>query len=165
MIEGGLARPRSAGRISRAMKYAALGSLLLTVVACGPKSGPDEPATAVLPDVPFEQLDHDQKIQFMKQVVVPTMAPLFQRHDPDKFAEFNCKTCHGDAADRGHFHMPSDKLTKLNLARMGKFDQHDIDFMTNEVKPMMAKLLEEEEHSPDNPRGFGCLHCHQQTTE
>lgn len=149
------------------MKCLALGSLLLTVVACGPKPGPDEAgsATVALPDVPFEQLDHDQKIQFMKQVVVPTMAPMFQRHDAEKFAAFGCKTCHSEAADRGHFHMPNDKLPKLNFADLRKFEQHDIDFMTNEIKPMMAKLLQEPEHTAEEPQGFGCLHCHQQTTQ
>jgi cytochrome c551/c552 len=139
------------------MKCVALGSLLLAAAACGPKSAP---ANAVLPDVPFEQLDHDQKIQFMKESVVPTMAPLFQAHDGEKFADFGCKTCHGEAADRGHFHMPNDKLPKLNLADMSKYKQRDIDFMANEIKPTMAKLLREPEYSEAEPQGFGCLHCH-----
>jgi len=101
----------------------------------------------------------------MKQVVVPTMATLFQGHDPEKFADFGCKTCHSEAADRGHFHMPNDKLTKLKLADLSQFDQHDVDFMTNEVKPMMAKLLKEPLHSPEEPHGFGCLHCHMPAME
>ncbi len=143
------------------MKYAALGSILLAVVvvACGP---PPEPARPVLPDVPFEQLDHDQKIQFMKEVVEPAMRPMFQGHDPKEFASFGCKTCHGPDADRGHYHMPSDELPKLNLADMSQFEQRDIDFMQAKVKPTMARLLKEPEHSPENPRGFGCLHCHYQ---
>jgi hypothetical protein len=121
-------------------------------------------ATAVLPDVPFENLDHDQRIQFMKQVVVPTMKPLFQEHKPGQYGKFGCKTCHGDDADRGEFHMPSDKLPKLNFADMSKFQERDIDWMKNVVKPTMARLLKEPEHSQDNPKGFGCLHCHMQTS-
>jgi hypothetical protein len=144
------------------MKCVALPCLLLAVVACGPK--PD-PATAVLPDVPFEQLDHDQKIQFMKQEVMPMMRQLFQAHNPEKYAEFGCKTCHGPDADQGQFHMPNDKLPKLNFADMSKFEQRDVDFMKNEVKPTMARLLREPEHAQDNPDGFGCLHCHKPTTE
>lgn len=146
------------------MKLAVLGCLFLAAAACGPKPAPDGAgsATAVLPDVPFEQLDHDQKIQFMKQVVMPEMGPMFQRHDPEKFAKFDCKTCHGNDADRGHFHMPNDALTKLNFADMSEFKERDLEFMKNEVKPTMARLLKEPEHSPENPRGFGCLHCHRQ---
>jgi cytochrome c553 len=150
------------------MMRAGLSILLFAVLACGPKPGPEDgsgSATAVLPDVPFEQLDHDQKIQFMKQQVMPTMRQLFQAHDGAKYANFGCKTCHGADADRGHFHMPNDNLPKLNFQNMNKFQQRDIDFMKNEVKPVMAQMLKEPEHGPDNPRGFGCLHCHQPTTE
>lgn len=140
------------------MKRVALGSLLLAAVACGPKPGPD--SAAVLPDVPFEQLDHDQKIQFMKQVVMPQMTQLFQAHDAEKFAEFSCKTCHGDDVDRGHYHMPADHLPKLNLGDLSSHKQSYVEFMTNEVKPTMARLLREPEASASKPQGFGCLHCH-----
>ena len=150
------------------MMRLALPGLLLAIVACGPKppggGGPGPGATAVLPDVPFEQLDHDQRIQFMKQVVVPAMKPLFQSHAPGKYASFGCKTCHGEAADRGEFHMPSDKIPKISFADMSKFQQADIEWMKTEIKPTMARLLKEPEHSPENPRGFGCLHCHMQQT-
>jgi hypothetical protein len=131
--------------------------LTAAAVACGPKH---DPATPTLPDVPFDQLDHDQKIQLMKYVIVPKMRPLFQGHDAQKFAQFGCKTCHGPAADNGEFHMPNDLLPKLNFADMSKFKQADIDFMTNEVKPTMAKLLKLPEHTPQNKEGFGCLDCH-----
>ena len=141
------------------MKCVALSSLLLAAAAaaCGPK--PD-PATPALPDVPFDQLDHDQKIVFMKQVVTPKMRPLFQGHDAQKFAEFGCKTCHGPDADSGEFHMPNDLLPKLNLADTSKFKARDLEFMQSEVKPTMAKLLRQQEHTPENTDGFGCLNCH-----
>jgi len=141
----------------------------LVITACGHKppagGGGGEGATAVLPDVPFEQLDHRQRIQFMKQVVVPAMKPLFQNHKPGQLADFGCKTCHGEAADHGEFNMPSDKIPKLNLADLGKFEQVDIEWMKTEIKPTMARLLKEPEYSPENPRGFGCLHCHMQAAE
>ena len=139
------------------MNRAALGCLLLLAAACGAKPPPGAgSATAVLPDVPFEELDHDQRIQFMKQVVMPAMAPLFQRHDPQEYANFGCATCHGPGADRGEFHMPSDKLPKLNFADLRTFQERDLEFMKAEVKPTMAKLLKEPEHSAEHPRGFGC---------
>jgi len=142
----------------------AVPGLLLALVACGPKplpaGGGGGGASEVLPDVPFDELDHDQRIQFMKQVVMPAMKPLFQAHDPGKFAKFGCKTCHGEAADRGEFHMPSDAIPKLDFADMSKFKPADIEWMKNEIKPTMARLLKQPEYSPENPRGFGCLECH-----
>lgn len=143
-----------------------LAVLLLAAAACGPKSssatlpGDDTTAVSVLPDVPFEELDHEQRIQFMKEQVVPTMRPLFQQHDPGKFADFDCRTCHGDGADKGEFHMPNDQLPKLNFADMSKLEKRDVDWMTSTIKPTMAKLLREPEYSPEVPQGFGCAGCH-----
>lgn len=117
-------------------------------------------AVAVLPDVPFEQLDHDQQIQFMKEKVVPTMGPLFKEHDAEEFAEFGCKTCHGPGAEQGEFDMPAAHLPKLNFGDMSKFDPKTVEWMGKVVKPTMAKLLGEAEYSPENPKGFGCLQCH-----
>src|SRR5262245_50650846 len=125
------------------MKCVALGSLLLVLLACGPKppagGGGSGSAVAVLPDVPFEQLDHDQKIRFMKQVVVPTMEPLFKRHDGQRYASFGCKTCHGPGADAGEYHMPNGELPRLNFADMSKFKPESVEWMKTEIKPTMAK--------------------------
>ena len=40
-----------------------------------------------LPDLPFDKLEHDQRIEFMKQKVMPVMKPIFQNHDAKDFAE------------------------------------------------------------------------------
>jgi len=147
------------------MKCAALSSLLLAaaaVAACGPKPGGAGPGSAqvVLPDVPFDELDHDQRFDFMKQVVVPTLGPMFKRHDKQKFAQFGCKTCHGKGADRGEYHMPNDDLPKLNLADLSKYKQADIEFMQNDVLPTMARLVKRSVWTPEDTDGFGCLECH-----
>lgn len=146
-----------------------LAALVLFAAACG-SSKPAEtttttpvtekPAEVVLPDVAFDQLDHDQKIEFMKHKVVPTMAPIFKNHDPQEFAEFGCVTCHGKQAKDGHFDMPSTDLPKLNFKDMSKFKKEDLEWMGKEVKPAMAKLLGEAEYTPENPTGFGCQDCH-----
>ncbi|MGE0399195.1 MAG: hypothetical protein AB7T06_20965 [Kofleriaceae bacterium] len=144
---------------------------LVFAAACGSKSPPtttptgggDEgagSATATLPDVPFEKLDHDQQIEFMKTKVVPTMQPIFQNHDATKYAEFGCKTCHGPGAEKGEFEMPNAGLPVLDFKDMSKHKKEDLEWMGNEVKPTMAKLLQEPEYSPENPTGFGCVHCH-----
>lgn len=135
------------------MKRVALSSLLF--LACGPKH-----ATTVLPDVPFDELDHGQRLEFMKRVVLPKMRPLFQGHDATRFAKFGCKTCHGASVDNGEYHMPNDKLPKLNFADMSKFKPGDIEFMKTEVLPTMAQLLKQPVRSEEKPDGFGCLECH-----
>jgi hypothetical protein len=144
-------------------------SIALAFAACGGKPGaqpkPPEPvAQAALPDVPFDKLEPEQKQQFMKEKVVPTMAPLFQAHDAKKYAEFACKTCHGPGATDGHFDMPNAKLprlvTKELIAGTSKLDKRDIEWMTTQVKPTMAKLLGRAQSTPESTDGFGCHACH-----
>jgi len=147
----------------RGMKtFVLLASLL--AASCGGKSSPGgdtgSAATKPLPDVPFDSLDHEQRIQFMKEVVLPTMEPLFKAHDATKFAEFGCKTCHGPSAEQGKFDMPNEGLPKLFGPGMAKFKKEDLEWMGKEIKPTMAKLLKQPEYSESNPKGFGCLECH-----
>lgn len=146
-------------------------AIAVLAAACGSKTpsqtttpgGGEGSATApvaALPDVPFEELNHDQKIQFMKEKVVPEMGALFKEHDPKEFAEFGCQTCHGPGAEKGEFHMPSAHLPVLDFKDMSKFKKEDIEWMGKVIKPKMAALLKESEYSPENPNGFGCMHCH-----
>ena len=143
--------------------------ILFAADACGSKTpAPESPkpeqgsAVVVLPDVPFDKLDHEQKIAFMKQKVMPALKPVFQNHDPKMFAEFTCKTCHGDGAKEGKFDMPNAKLPKLNFADMSKFKKEDLEWMGKEVLPTMAKTLDMPMYTKENPTGFGCLECHTQ---
>lgn len=140
---------------------------LVLVAACGstpsPATTPPSTAVAELPDVPFAQLDQAQQKQFMGQRVMPAMKPIFQRHDPHKFAKFQCETCHGKGAASDHFDMPNPELPKLDFADMSKFKREDLEWMKTEVFPTMAKVLRLAPYSPDNPKGFGCLACHTST--
>ncbi len=134
-----------------------------TTTPVGGGSGPDMAGSAAakpLPDVPFDSLDHEQRIQFMKEVVLPTMEPLFKGHDATKYAEFGCKTCHGPSAEQGKFDMPNEGLPKLFGPGMAKFKKEDLEWMGKEIKPTMARLLKQTEYSESNPKGFGCLECH-----
>ncbi|MDB4953728.1 MAG: uncharacterized protein JWO36_1297 [Myxococcales bacterium] len=139
---------------------------LVLCAACGSKSPatttttPTPTATVVLPDVAFDKLDHDQRIEFMKQKVMPAMEPLFKQHDAKMFADFGCKTCHGKGAETGHFDMPNAELPKLDIADMSKFKKEDLEWMAKDIKPTMAKLVQQAEWTPDNPKGFGCAECH-----
>jgi hypothetical protein len=153
------------------MKFLAL-SLVLLAAACGSKPPVAEPtptgegsAKMVLPDVAFEKLDHEQRIEFMKQKVMPVMKPIFQNHDAKDFAEFGCDTCHGKQAKDGHFDMPNAELPKLNFSDMSKFKKEDLEWMGKEVEPAMGKILGLELYSESNPTGFGCLACHTQAAK
>jgi hypothetical protein len=150
-----------------------LVAFALVLAACGsspqPTTTPTPPkegqgdgasATVVLPDVPFADLDHDQRIAFMKQKVMPAMKPIFQNHDAKDFASFSCKTCHGEQAKDGHFDMPNPKLPKLDFNDLSEFKKEDLEWMGKEVMPTMGKILNLPLHSKDNPKGFGCLNCH-----
>ena len=115
---------------------------------------------AALPDLPFDKLDRDQRIEFMKQKVMPAMKASFQNHDATDFAGFGCVTCHGEQAKEGHFDMPNPKLPKLNFNDMSSFKKEDLEWMQKEVWPTMGKILDLPLHSKENPKGFGCLACH-----
>jgi len=164
----GACNPADPSAILAAMKLLVVAALL--TAACGSKPSPtttpktDDEAAVVLPDineVPFDKLDQKQKIAFMKQKVVPQMKPLFQNHDAKDFAEFGCKTCHGDDVKDGHFDMPNPKLPKLNFKdHNSKYEKADLEWMGKEVMPTMGKILNLPLHSEENPKGFGCLACH-----
>lgn len=136
------------------------GKTSSTTTPGGGGNGGGSAVAKPLPDVPFDSLDHEQRIQFMKEVVMPAMEPLFKGHDATKYAEFGCKTCHGAGAEQGKFDMPNEALPKLFGPSMPKFKKEDVEWMGKEIKPTMAKLLKQPEYTEQNPKGFGCLECH-----
>ena len=126
-------------------------SVLLLLVACSSTPGPV--ATPVLPDVPFALLDFDQKMTFMKERVVPAMAPLFRTHDAKQYAEFGCATCHAD----GDYSMPNAELPALELPNRGRHEARDVEWMTSSIKPAMARLLDDS--------SIDCTRCHVRATK
>jgi hypothetical protein len=112
----------------------------------------------------FDKLTHEEKMDFMKKQVVPTMKPLFQDFDKKKYANFGCKTCHGKDPAKAKYKMPNPELPKLDFAALkaGKQAPKVAEFMGKTVKPQMAKLLQQPEFTETNPKGFGCLECHEQ---
>jgi hypothetical protein len=99
----------------------------------------------------------------MKTKVVPAMKTAFQGFDKKKFANFGCKTCHGKNPEKVKYKMPNPDLPKLDFAALkaGKQKPEIAKFMADSVKPGMAKLLEQPMMDEANPKGFGCLECHQ----
>ena len=128
----------------------------------GASASPETPAPP--PSKPFHDLTQEEKFKVMKEVVVPTMKPLFQAHDAEKFKDFGCVTCHGPHAKSGKFDMPNPELPKLNFADNLKAHQEKtpamLTFMMEKVTPEMAKALNESPFDPATKKGFGCGECH-----
>lgn len=112
----------------------------------------------------FDKLSHDDKVKFMKEKVVPEMKVTFQKFDAKKYKNFGCKTCHGKHAKQNKFKMPNADIPKLDFAALkaGKQKPKVAEWMGKVVKPEMAKLLQMPEYTEQNPKGFGCLDCHEQ---
>lgn len=152
------------------MKLAPLACALLLAAACGSKSkSPDTAGGGNGGDNPgaepaaWTSLEGPQRAEYMKNVVKPAMAAVFQGHDAEEFSEFGCKTCHGSGVDLGQFDMPSPELPALSMEEIMNPDadhQAITDFMKNQVVPEMAKLLGTTPYDPATNQGFGCFGCH-----
>ena len=148
------------------------------VLACGgggaaPPSAP-APTTpgpagsageATLPPSPkWSDLNHDQRLTYMKKFVLPKMKETFTAFDPKEFEHVTCMTCHGAGAKDGSFKMPNPDLPKLSPA--DGFKKHMdkkpevTKFMMSKVLPDMAELLHTQPYDPKTKLGFGCFGCH-----
>lgn len=118
-------------------------------------TGPEGPAA-------WSAMNHEQRATFMKETVMPEMQQLFQEHDAERYAEFGCKTCHGENAKEVGFAMPNG-IAPLDPAGVGEIFQSDepmAQLMTQRVWPRMAELLGEQQFNPETGEGFSCFNCH-----
>jgi hypothetical protein len=129
-------------------------------------TAPKLPARA---KIDWEKMNESQRKKYMKATVLPEMKKLFVGFDK-KYKSMTCMTCHGDKAVENKFKMPNAELPKLPAPtdRQGFMGLQQkkpdaVKFMGTQVKPAMAALLNVDEWSPTNPKGFGCYGCH--TTE
>jgi hypothetical protein len=153
----------------RRLIYAALPFALL---ACGSSTEAvkkvEETTTAVeeVAEVAkgWHGLEGKERGKFMKEIVMPAMKPLFQAQDPEEFAEFGCKTCHGPGAEEGEFEMPTAGIPRLDptdqFAAHQEEDGPMLKFMGETVTPKMRDILGEEPFDPATGKGFGCFACH-----
>jgi hypothetical protein len=117
--------------------------------------------TAAAPAGPAwsDDMSKDQKVQFMKNHIMPAMQPVFQKADAKKYAEFSCKTCHGPA-----FKDPDDFLPHLTMkgGTITSFaDKPEVSkYMAEAVVPAMAKAMGMAPYDPATQKGFGCAGCH-----
>lgn len=114
-------------------------------------------------------MNADQRLEFMKTTVLPAAKAKFQAFDGTKYAKFDCATCHGDGAADGSFEMPNPKIKALPATEEAymAWVAQDADaarytkFMSEEIVPMMADLLQEKPFDPKTHTGeFSCPACH-----
>ena len=147
--------------------------LAVAAIACAETTAsapPPATATAAAkppgtPEVAWGEMNKEQRIDYMKTVVLPRMRQVFVSFNPDRYAKMNCMTCHGESAADGSFKMPNPRLPKLpttpdGFKKLAAEKPAVMDFMKNEVKPKMAALLGAPEYNPETKSGFGCMECH-----
>ncbi len=109
-------------------------------------------------------MSHEERLTLMKTSVFPRMQEAFQGFDPKRFADFSCKTCHGDGVTKGAFDMPNPKLPKLDSKAEFKAEMEVhpeiTKFMMTTVVSTMAGILELPKYDPATKSGFGCHNCH-----
>jgi hypothetical protein len=113
------------------------------------------PYVAPLPEGEWQTLSFEERKRFMRELVMPTMKPLFTEFDSDRFASVKCSTCHGSGATAGTFTMPSSDLPALGGSNAPTPDERQartIEFMRSVVKPKIAELLGEP--------SLRCNNCH-----
>ncbi|HVU01039.1 MAG TPA: hypothetical protein VHE30_04775 [Polyangiaceae bacterium] len=113
------------------------------------------------PDVPWNEKNRDQKMEFMGLHFFPEMRAAFRSHDPN--ADFRCQTCHGEDMEAVNFRMPNGlfPLPRENpIAAATEYDEKTTAFMNGEIVPLARKLL------GDAPAGASpCHSCHPVATD
>ena len=143
---------------------------VLALTGCGggtsaapAKTSSDSGAGPGAPNIPWEQKNHDQRLEWMGLEVFPKMKEAFQAYDEAEFKDFKCQTCHGDDMKEVNFKMPN-KLPALEkentFAAAQAYDAEAAAFMGETVAPTMAKLLGMDLYNADTGKGFGCFGCH-----
>ncbi len=160
--------PHSFCTLLRLRPAALLLVLLLPLVGCPTAGGDDDDAgddddsTEYVKPGDWQDMDFDERKEYMTQVVEPAAQDLFQEFDAAEYAEFSCSTCHGDDAEDVDYEMPNG-LTELPVSGFPFSESSDPDearygeFMEDTLNPEIAALVDQQ----PGPQGFGCYACHE----
>jgi len=153
--------PTDTGSAASAMPSA---SAAPTDSAAAATSAAPSGSAAAAPAV-WKDMNHAQRMDFMKHTVFPKMKDEFAGFDAKRYADMNCKTCHGDGAADGSFAMPNAKLppvpaTPDGFKKLMAKKPDACKFMMGKVVPDMAGMLNEPAYDPKTQQGFGCHGCH-----
>ncbi len=158
--------------MSRRLLTAALAGLLSCASKTAPADGPgavdpgaaETPAATATHGSPsWGEMTFAQKKAHMSDAVVPKLGEVFRGYDADRFAGFDCATCHGPGADDGSFAMPNASLPKLpppeEFAAFAESKPEIMAFMLD-VEHATAALIDRQPYDPKTNEGFGCYDCH-----
>lgn len=133
-------------------------------VTAAPTAAPAaQTATPVAPPaaaVAFSTMSNEQKVAHMKAVITPRMAKIFQEGDAKKYADFGCKTCHGEKKQDPHVVLPALTLSGDGFKKLSAQKPAVMKFMAETVTPAMAAAMGEKPYDPATHKGFGCGGCH-----
>jgi hypothetical protein len=117
-------------------------------------------ASAVpVPTVWSATMPKEQQMAFMQKNVMPKMGPIFKEHDPKKYADFSCKTCHGPEYKEPKAYLPH--LTFKNGGFTQAKDKPEMTkWMMEKVSAPMADAMGLPHYDPKTNQGFGCGGCH-----
>ncbi len=110
------------------------------------------------PDPPWAEMDAFEREMYMVGKVLPIMQEVFRAHDPERYAELACETCHGEDMREVQFRMPSPRMYRIpregTPAYQSMLDTFGptVRFMQTEVTPKMAAIMGQPELS--------CASCH-----
>lgn len=126
----------------------------------------EAPAAPENAKIDWAKMNKDQRKKYMKATVLPAAKKMFASYDPKKYSKVTCMTCHGEGATNGSFKMPNPELPKLpkspeGFKELAEKKPEMMKFMGQTVKPEIAALLGLEQWTPQNPKGFGCIGCHE----
>ncbi len=118
------------------------------------------------PPTPWEEMSFDERKSWMTVEVMPRIGPMFEEHDPERFAGFGCAGCHGEDPQARNYEMPNPDIYTLYAS--GSQEQIDmvnemrpmVNFMFRDVVPTMRTLMGAEEYDDETGEGFGCFACH-----
>jgi hypothetical protein len=120
------------------------------------------------PPQPWASMSHADQEMYMVGYVLPIHAEIFHEHDAERYAQFECATCHGDDGAERNYEMPSRYLPALPRqgtrawTQMQERNPEAYRFMAEQVTPTMRTQLGLPEFNPRTGRGFGCFGCHPQ---
>jgi len=96
--------------------------------------------------------------------VLPRAAALFRAWRPERYAQVDCRLCHGPSPASVNFRMPSAHLPRLSGAVLlgPEFAKHPetTRLKLDKLVPTMSEALGLSGFSVVTRRGFGCYSCH-----
>ncbi|APR78472.1 Hypothetical protein A7982_03819 [Minicystis rosea] len=130
------------------------------VPTSAPTAAPLATAPAAPATVAFSAMNNEQKIAHMKAVITPKMGKVFQEGDAKRYADFGCKTCHGEKKQDPHMVLPRLTLSGDGFQKLMAAKPAVMKFMSEKVTPEMAAAMGEKPFDPATKKGFGCGGCH-----